>query len=47
MAPLTERLQLPKVVARWQEIEGAFVPSYQEYIRMQIEEQRSGQGVSE
>ena len=36
-APLRARLQYPKVVARWDEVEQAFVPQYRGYVRKQIE----------
>ena len=37
MNPIVGRLRLPVVEARWHEIEKAFVPSYREYMRKQIE----------
>ena len=37
MTPMLARLRYPVVKARWLEIEGAFVPSYREYVRIQIE----------
>ena len=44
MAPLNLRLKLPKVVARWQETQNAFVPAYRLYVEQQIEKiQRQNQ----
>jgi hypothetical protein len=37
MAPILTRLEYPFVVARWNNMERAFVPSYRRYIREQIE----------
>jgi hypothetical protein len=37
MAPINGRLELPKVVARWQEIQDVFVPSYRAYVQKQID----------
>ena len=37
MTPMLARLRYPVVKTRWLEIEGAFVPSYREYVRIQIE----------
>lgn len=35
--PLRARLRYPKVIARWNEIEHAFVPQYRNYVRQQID----------
>ena len=37
MTPMLVRLRFPVVKARWLEIEEAFVPSYREYVRKEIE----------
>lgn len=43
MAPVLGRLSLPRVAARWEEIEPVFVPSYRAYMREQIEKIREEQ----